>query len=60
MDKEYNVENRLILASGATPMTVADAVIRECSDRKWLIDVIYYLGMYVEREYVSQGESEDE
>ncbi|MBQ1902601.1 MAG: hypothetical protein II169_08665 [Lachnospiraceae bacterium] len=31
MNKEYNAENRLILASGATPMTVADAIIWECS-----------------------------
>ena len=31
INKEYNAENRLILASGATPMTVADAIIRECS-----------------------------
>lgn len=59
MNKEYNAENRLILASGATSMTVADAIIRECSDKRWLEDVIYYLEVYVEREYVSQGGSED-
>lgn len=58
MNKEYNAENRLVLTSGATPMTVADAIIRECSDREWLEDVIYYLGIYVGREYASQ-ESED-
>lgn len=59
MNKEYNAENRIILASGATPMTVADAIIRECSDRGWLEDTIYYLEAYIEREYVSQGESEE-
>lgn len=58
MNKEYNVENRLVLTSGATPMTVADAIIRECNDKAWLEDVIYYLGVYVGREYASH-ESED-
>ena len=54
MDKEHNTENRLILTSGATPMTVADIIIRECCDKSWLEDVIYYLEKYVEREYTSQ------
>lgn len=58
MNKEYNAENRLVLASGATPMTVADAIIRECNDRGWLEDTIYYLEAYIGREYVSKGESE--
>ena len=58
MNKEYNVENRLVLTSGATPMTVADAIIRECSDKEWLEDVVYYIGMYIEREYTSQGSKE--
>lgn len=58
MDKEHNAENRLILVSGATPMTAADAIIRECCDKEWLEDVIYYLGIYIEREYTSQTESE--
>lgn len=60
MNKEYNSENRLILASGATPMTVADAIIRECNDKDWLEDVIYYLGIYVEREHKKQEGGEGE
>ena len=59
MNKEYNAKNRLVLTSGATPMTVADAIIRECNDKAWLEDVIYYIGAYIEREYTSQ-ESEEE
>jgi hypothetical protein len=59
MNKEYNAESRLILASEATPMTVADAITRECRDKRWLEDVIYYLGVYVGREYAPQGESEE-
>ena len=50
---EHSVENRLILASGATPLTVADAIVRECADKDWLDDVIFYLKTYVNRTYTS-------
>ena len=44
-------ENKLYLASGATPLTTADAIIRECSDENWLKDTIYYLNCYIDRVY---------
>ena len=50
------VENKLILGNGATPFTVADAVIRECPDRGWLKDVVFYINAYLERTYVSSVE----
>lgn len=42
---ELHVEN------GGTPMTVADAIIKECCDREWLEDVIYYLNAFITRAY---------
>lgn len=47
-------ENKLMLGSGATPFTVADAVIRECADKEWLEDVVFYLNAYIERTYKSK------
>jgi hypothetical protein len=44
-------DNVLNLAKGATPMTVADLVIRECNDREWLEDVMFYIEKYIERTY---------
>lgn len=54
-------ENKLTLGNGATPFTVADAVIRECPEREWLADVVFYLNTYIKRTYPSnvQAESED-
>ena len=37
--------------AGTTPMTIADAIVRECNDRDILEDVIYYLNCYIERTY---------
>jgi len=37
--------------SGCTPMSVADAVIRDCPDREWLEDVIFFLRTYIDRTY---------
>lgn len=54
-------ENRLYLASGATPLTTADAIIRECSDEDWLRDTIYYLNCYIDRvcpKNTTRGDSE--
>lgn len=59
---ENVVENKLTLGSGATPFTVADAVIRECPDREWLADVVFYINTYIERTYTSnnvRAESEE-
>lgn len=55
-------ENKLILGNGATPFTVADAVIRACPEREWLSDVVFYLETYIGRTYTSnivRAESED-
>ncbi len=42
-------EIKFIIPCGATPFTIADAVIRECNDKDVIEDVIYYLQVYVER-----------
>ena len=39
--------------AGSTPMTVADAVIRECADKEWLEDVVYFINAYLSRTYKS-------
>lgn len=44
-------ENKLVLGKGATPMTVAELVVRECDDEEWLNDVIYYINAFIERTY---------
>ena len=50
MEQELN--NKLILQNGATPFTVADAVIRECGgDKEWLEDIIFFLQAYIDRTY---------
>lgn len=45
------LEDKMILSNGSTPLTAADAIIRECADKEWLDDVIFYLQMYVRRTY---------
>jgi hypothetical protein len=37
--------------AGATPMTIADAVVRECPDKEILEDVVYYINAYITREW---------
>lgn len=37
--------------SGSTPLTIADAVIRECADEEWLQDVVFYINAYISRTY---------
>ena len=44
-------DEKLILENGATPLTVAEVVVRECGDEDWLEDVIYYLRAYLNRTY---------
>ena len=46
-------ENKLMLGNGATPFTVADAVIRENPEKEWLEDVVFYLNAYIKRTYTS-------
>ena len=57
---ENGGENKLILGDGATPFTVADAVIRACPKREWLNDVVFYLNAYRERTYESMARAESE
>ena len=52
------MDNELRLQAGGTPLTVADLVIRECNDREWLEDVIFYLEKYIERAYQKKQEGE--
>lgn len=47
-------ENKLTLGNMATPLTVADAVIRENPEREWLEDVVYFINAYIERTYKSK------
>lgn len=54
------IEDKLIVGNGGTPLTVADAVIRECADRKWLEDVIYFIKAYIDRTYTSDIMAESE
>lgn len=51
---ENVIENKLMLGNGATPFTVADAVIRECADKEWLEDVVFFINAYIERTYKSK------
>lgn len=51
--------------AGATPMTIADAVVRECPDKEILEDVVYYINAYITREWdnkthTKEGEADDE
>jgi len=50
----------LTAESGTTPMSIADAVIRECADKEWLEDVIFFLQVYVDRTYKREGVTADE
>ena len=74
-ERKSMIEDKLIIGNSGTqltiteplirkrtPLTVADAVIRECDDRKWLEDVIYFIKVYIDRTYTSDiiAESESE
>lgn len=45
------LEDKLFIKSGRTPLTIADAVIRECQEKEWLEDVIYYINAYIKRTF---------
>lgn len=49
MMSEIYSENHLRLGSGTTAMTIADLVIRECGDNEVLLDVIYFLQCWIQR-----------
>ena len=51
--------------AGATPMTIADAVVRECPDKEILEDVVYYINAYITREWsnkthTKEGEADEQ
>lgn len=50
-------DNKINLPNGATPMSIADVVIREAKERDWLEDVVHYIQCYIDREW---GESENQ
>lgn len=45
--------------NGGTPMSIADAVIREVNDKEILEDIIYYLQVYINREYTSEVSNDE-
>lgn len=47
--KDKDKPSVLFLQSGATPMTVAEMVIRECSDEEWLQEVVYFINCYLNK-----------
>lgn len=41
--------------SGSTPMTYAKTLVRECNDREWIEEVIYWLNAYLD--YTKGGDT---
>ena len=33
--------------TGSTPMTIAETIVRSCSDIEWIKDIIYWLNAFV-------------
>lgn len=54
------IEDKMIIGNGGTPLTVADAVIRECPEKEWLEDVIYFIKAYIDRTYLTENKAESE
>ena len=52
-------ENCLRVGSGTTAMTIADLVIRECWDNEVLLDVIYFLNCWIQRNSNLNKRAED-
>ena len=46
-----NKPSKLYVGNNATPMTVAEMVVRECSEEEWLQDVVFYINAYISRAY---------
>ena len=49
----------LDVPTGATPMTIADAILREC-DYETLTDVLYFIDCYLQKHVIGESESEGE
>lgn len=54
------IEDKMIIGNGGTPLTVADAVIRECPEKEWLEDVIYFIQAYIDRTFPAENKAESE
>lgn len=55
------IENpcNLEVPTGATPMTIADAILREC-DRETLEEVLYYIDCYLNKHGMSNNGGEED
>ena len=56
---ENVVENKLTLGNMATPLTVADAVIRENPEKEWREDVVFFINAYIKRTYNTMVKEDD-
>lgn len=52
--------NEIHVCNGATPMTYAELVTRDCDDIEWLEDIIYYIQLYIDREKGKRCENKAE
>ena len=56
MENPCNLE----VPAGATPMTIADAILREC-DKEILEEVLYYINCFLKKHgYEADGGGEDD
>ena len=55
------IENpcNLEVPTGATPMTIADAILREC-DREILEEVLYYIDCFLNKHGMSYNRGEED
>ena len=37
----------LKIPSGSTPMTIAELIVRECNDREWMEEIVYWLNCWL-------------
>ena len=54
MDRQFESAVDLTAKGGTTPLSIADAVIRECPEKEWLEDIIYFLQCYIDRTWGEQ------
>ena len=47
--KDKNKPSVLYLQDGATPMTIAEMVVRECNDKEILDEVVYFINCYLNK-----------
>ena len=55
---KMNEPCNLIVPTGATPMTIADAILREC-DSDTLDEVLYYIVNYIKRHTITLKSEEE-